>query len=684
MPSEIATQRLKDARAVVGEFESLSPNQLRRLGQRRDFAKHDWNYTKAKCLLDFWTFVKHGAKYPMAHYSGALHGMTKNDPPYPVEYGMSHFLTHWTKEENGIEIPVPMKVVEVSREHCKTQLGPIAFGSWIIGRDPDVRIALRSHILPKAQEILGGLKGLLNKEAYKAVFPWVEPYKVSKRTVQWDKTAIIVDRVNKELRTPTVEAGGVDTQYTGGHYEWLFYDDFETEDSANSIIERAKLENRIRHDVALATGGTRWVIWGTPYNVKAIMAQALRGSGVFEERLYDLFKAPCMYEAIPSALRVEEPWLGPDRVTLHVGDHEFAGPSLNLHQAKVEFYSEHRKDIVTEIREVVDSSSEHVTVNRPFDTTLNEPLSVIVDKFKPTLPERFTLDRFDVFPADFEDTGVARSSLLERKAGLGSHIFQSQFMINPLDPENCLFRRDQIKLVTEEDVPRGNVFTYRTCDLAGPKRRGSKTAIASAIHHESGIYFIHFFIGDKTKTQTLWELFIRMNWLKQNYRQEFKWTSFETAGREEFLREDLTIATRDPNAYFRQIPQYVVAADREFEAGKRMNMSSITVPRGGWASKETRIASMQSTFESNQIHFVSGIEHCEEVIEYVEMYNPAQGEDNEGLDILDCIADHVREGKVPRAVEEKPVVPGSDFLKLQKEAMMRQGMAKASKGQWIA
>ena len=682
MPSDEANGRVRAAEEIVRQFESLTVDEHRRLQERKDYKQLDWEFTKNKCLTDFWTFVQYGARYPMAHYSGALHGVTANKPPYPVAHGMAHFLTHWTVERDGMTIPVQLKVVEVSREHCKTQLGPIAYGAWTIGRDPDICMALRSHVSPKGEEILTGLKGLLRKPSYTAVFPWVKPLVINKRTVQWRADQIIVERVNTEIRTSTVEVGGVEKDFTGAHYHVFMYDDYETEDSANSITERDKLDNRFRMDVNLATGGTKRIMWGTPYHIKAIMNQALRGKGVFEDVIYDLFVAACMYKATENVIRVESPALSDDRCTIWVQDSEFAGPDLALHQAKAEFYSEEQKDVITQIREVVASSHEHIEVNRPFPEKLGKPLSVVVDQFKPTLPEKFTLDHYDVFPNNYEDTGVARTSLVMRKVDLGSHIFQAQMMMNPLDPENCLFRRDQIRKVKMEDVPRENVLAYRTCDLAGSAPTGAKTCALTSIHHSTGIYMVHIFLGFKTKTETLWELFVRMKWLKDTYGLEYKWTSLEEAAREEFLRADLKIAQRDPFSYFVNLGDYKIQAERYFEPGQRMNIPTILVPRGGWASKETRIGSTQPTVEAKEVFIVEGIEHSEEALDAFEMYNPAQGKNNEGLDFLDCFADAVREGRVPREHQEKPHKPGRDFLERQKRAMMATGAHKLAKGSW--
>ena len=620
----------------------------------------------AQCLTDLWTFVQFGVGYPAKHYHERLHGTSLNSPNYPVERGMCGFLQDWTMDDgHGGRKPVLEKWKVAAREHCKTQID-MAHDVWDFVRDTDERIMLRSHKDPAAKEIVAGVQAIILKPQVQWRFPWLKPATERNRRVEWAADRFKLDREDTEIRTSSYEAYGLGSDPTGGHYTKLKYDDYETKDAAESEPLRTKLQDVYNLDNNLGMGGTRTTGSGTPYHPKAMMAQLLTRSGIFEDRDYDLFVAPCTYEALPRELNIHEPILLDDRCTIRCSSEAFptAMETLQFCQARVTFFSPVAKDTVVELREIMWNDGQHIRVKRPFPAYLGQPMLLDIGNRKPTAPNRFTLEPQDILSPDL-DKWINRKSLVSAKAKQGSTVFAAQMDLKPRDPERMLFHSGQVVVVGRDDVPAGEKIYYRCCDLAGPKRQGSRTSILEGFAAKQGLFISHITLGYLTKSDTLWELFYGVKRL-DDLGQAFRETTLEQGpGREEYLAEDLKMAMRDPHEWFQQIGgKHADLASANLEDSGAMPFRIHWLSRGGVEAKNSRIASIEPSLARGDIHVIDGIQHQGDLLDDIDAFDIE--DTTRTNDLLDTLADFVRIAKRPRKPKPKVAAkPGREYWKRQ-------------------
>ena len=215
--------------------------------------------------MDFRTFLRYGCYFgQMKHYDPVLHLGPRGAKHYRSS-GMAEFLESWEMAgAGGMPEPVYTKVMVVNRWNCKTQAA-IAWYVWLLTRDPNERIMLRSHTDVKVHEIMLGLRELLLRERYAKRFTWVRPAMDNKRRKLWSEDAILLEREIEGIRTATVEAYGIKASPTGGHYTRRAYDDWETEQLANSPDLWPKLFETYQLDNNLCNAGCTTLVIGTPY-----------------------------------------------------------------------------------------------------------------------------------------------------------------------------------------------------------------------------------------------------------------------------------------------------------------------------------------------------------------------------------------------------------------------------------
>jgi len=663
---------VQQAEELVAAFEELSDSQVNSILCRANGDSMVDEYVTAKCILNFWWFLKFGVSYPMKHYYAPLHGYG----PHPLTgRGLAKFLEDWTIEEHGATVPVQVQFVVMAREHCKTQEASIAYPLWELARDPNHRILLRSHVDRKAYEILGGIKDIIdNCESFGRRFPWVTPKMERRRRLQWANDRIIIERDDIGIRTSTIEAYGIEADPTGGHYTRRVYDDYETADFTYSEILRARALDVFSLDDNLGTGGSRCLVVGTPYHPAGLIAKAIHGK--LDGLKYGLFYAPDTYVAFPQPYTGGEPVLLEDRVTFRCAGAGFPTVEANLEQcqARITLFSKAAKDTVTEIREIVWNDCEHFRVNRPIPSVLGQPLSFVVGNRKPTAPNRFTLDEVDLYPKSEDAPNVIVRQSLERKRIVqGPFINSCQMKLDPIDPSSKMFNPEHIRWVTEKDFPSERRY-YRACDFATPKETGCFSSILTGFHSEGGVWLTHLAWGNLKPLDILLELFLGHLRI-EDAGHDLIWTSFEGAAIESTLGEFLPSAMADPFKFFSSMGgKYEIAAQQYFEDRGQIFLPKRLLTRGGKESKIRRISSTQPLVEGRSLYVLETMPHRDQFVDELSMFS-MEG-DNGSMDILDCFADIVREGRSARVVEEKKERQPNQFLARQARAIRNNAIRK--------
>lgn len=642
----------------------------RRMESHPKFVPFASEYLSALCLTDFWYFLKYCAYYRgIQHYYEPLHG----------PYGLSGFLQDWSMDDGaGGKTPCTLKMLAISRGHCKTQQASIAYSAWRLARNPGERHMIRSHKDASACDILAGVKNILLSDTFARMFPWCRPALTGSRKTCWSRSAILLHRV-QNLRTNSVHAFGFNSDATGDHFDYGVYDDWETDESAHSEELRAQLFERFDLDENLMEGGPRLGI-GTPYHREGWIQSAIERKNGFQNKRYGLFVRRDVYKAFDECFAGDECELLDDRETFVCRGAGFPTELFDLKtcQAAVSFFSPVVRDTVTELREVVWNDGEHFRVNRPIPRPLGQPVSWKIGNEKPTAPNRCTLDSVNEHPE--ETDGIIRRSLPELRKTMGTRIYSAQMQLNPIDSASLVFNPENIVEVDEADVPRDDISNYRAWDLASSKKTKASTAAVTAVHHHSGVYIVNIYYGNRwSSPDILLELFLgklREESLDRPIQCDF----FENARIEETIGDFIRKAELAPYDFFVAMGgKFRIAAEKflkEYRSGLFVHRREIKRP--GYQSKTMRIQTIQPVVDSGKLHIVKGIDNSDVFWRQVETFSL---DSNDSFDVLDCVRDVVVEGSA-RAVnmdEKKNLV--SEFHQHIRHA--RSGYRRASFGRLV-
>jgi len=669
----VITDRVAYSQNLVDDFNALTKEGWEAMRGHRLFIPFMREYLTAKCVTDFWYFMRFGVyTHAMKHYYPRLHGPD----------GLAGYLQDWTStDEFGQERSVSVKFVVIAREHCKTQIA-IAWDTWQFARNPNFRLLVRAYTKPKAEEILGGVKELLDSPQFKRNFPWVRP-KMKNNSTQpelWQKDRFKLERDDTGVRVPSAEACGLGVDPTGGHFSGCHYDDFEVLENAYSEIGLQDMVDTWHNDSNLRLAGSKTIVCGTTWSRKGIMYNVVNRKGLFEDHNYDIFYRPCVERMDWKPIAGEEPVLFDDRVTIRDTAQAFPTIEGNLEtcQARVRFFSQAARDTVEEIREVVWNDGTHFRVNRPFPHILGQPISYIIGNEKPVAPNRFTLDVIDDHPAEGVTDLLIRKSLPEKKIEQGSLVYSSQMMLDPSDPANMLLNPDKLVVVKPDGLPDGPKRWYRSCDYASDKLGTAYTAMTTGFFHDTGFYITHIAherqMADLDKILELIVGYLRV----QNLGGHLEWTSFEKASLENTLDKFLIEAERDPYKFFNDRGgKYAAYAEQMFKGLNAVRINRLTLGRPSNINKPVRISSQQPYWESGRIHVVVGPGFVDttafEALKDEARYFRLEGK--ESYDILDTLHDLISNGVPPRIPTSK-AQGASKFAQMQRRARFQNAIAR--------
>lgn len=676
------SNRVAYSEALVRDFESLSSDGWRRLRAHKLSQRFLQEYLAAKCVTDFWCFIQYGVyTTTMKHFYEPLHGRN----------GLAGYLQDWTRldEATGVRKNVNVKFVVWAREHVKTQT-TIAWDCWQYARDPNNTLLLRAYTKPKAIQILGGVRELLESDQYRRNFPWVKP-KCKRGTTKpflWQNDQFMLERDDHGKRVPSAEAVGMGVDPTGGHFSLCHYDDFEVKENAESEVLLRELHDTWKNDSNLRLAGNKTVVCGTTWSRKGIIFSVVKRAGDYQNHEFDYSYQPVYVRVFPHPFAGEAATVLDDRLTVRVdgGNFPTAEANLNLCQATLNFFSPAVNDTVDEVREVVWNDGTHFRVNRPFAEMLGQPLTWKVGGEKPAAPNRFTMDSQDIHPPEGETEILARHSIPKKRLEQGSLVYAAQMDLDPSDPANMVLNPEflQIKTVTPESgvpiwsyLPDGPKRWYRTCDWASDLEGTASTAIMEGFRHEQGLFITHITHERKMNdTDKLLELFLG-NRRVERMNGRFEWTSFEKAAIENTLGGFLRQAEIDPYTFFSQFGgKYLAIADKEFGDKKSVQVPRKILPRPSNLSKNARISQQQPMLESRQIHVIVGpgfvsVKTLEALREEMRYFRLDGGDSYDLLDVMHDLVSFTN----PPAKESETRRATNQFEELNRAARLRNSIA---------
>lgn len=627
-------------------------------------------YLTAKCLTDFHTFLRYGVYFhAWAHYDA------------PLFQQMSDFLGTWRREVEGQVSTVSVKFLIVAREHCKSQMA-IAWDAWQFARDPSQSLLVRAYSDNKAQELLAGLKELLLSPAYQRRFLHVRPQtKPNSTSYQlWRDDRIRLERPDAGVRVPSVEAVGLATDPTGGHFDVGHYDDFEVLANSQTESARKKTLEVWRNDDNLFLAGNQRVVCATPWHKDGIVRQVQYRRGELADHDYDVMVVPAELPILPATMKGHEPVLLPDRTTVRdsTADFPHGACDLALCQARLRFYSPAAHDVVEEIREVTWNDATHFRVSRPIPELLGQPISYVIGREKPAAPNRFTLDAVDLTPPGVaRGEALVRASLVGKRRKQGRFIYTMQNLLGQHDPEDLVLNPALIDEV--ETLPEGPKLWYRAIDFASNKKTKASTSMMTGCWMPGAFYITHILYENRLgNTGKLLEMFLGVLRVR-SHGGELTCTFHEEGHIESTLGEEYQLAAKDPHLYFasranvvpfpgirRTVQDYL---DEELPSDANIRILTRSIPRNQKMSKGLRIQTQQPKWDGRQVKILAGCPHKDDLFEQAENFRVESGDP---FDLLDNLADLLMEGRAPTPARGGLTQREGMYAQKNREALLRQ------------
>ena len=177
---------------------------------------------------------------------------------------LHHALDEWFMR--GLESGARRFVAMTPRDHLKTTYFGISYMTWLILNDPEVRILYRMSSATEAEKTLSSISEILKTSQNLAHFFPECVLDPTERKVKDTKDVLRVKRTGI-YREGTIEARGIDSKVTGGHFTHHIYDDLIDENMIDSDQLQSIAINRIKRSDSLFVNpsedieliiGTRW------------------------------------------------------------------------------------------------------------------------------------------------------------------------------------------------------------------------------------------------------------------------------------------------------------------------------------------------------------------------------------------------------------------------------------------
>ena len=177
------------------------------------------------------------------------------------------------EEDDRVVIMAPI-------EHGKSTVLSVAFPLWVLGNNPNARIALVSETHSQAARPLAAVRGhIIQKERLHEVFPWLKPAAGTRE--KWTDSEIVVDRPSLE-KDPSIIALGVLGPLLGARLDLAILDDVVGWDNSLTAGQRTKLVDWFRSTlVGRIVAGGKVVVIGTPWHEEDLL-HVLAGSGEYK------------------------------------------------------------------------------------------------------------------------------------------------------------------------------------------------------------------------------------------------------------------------------------------------------------------------------------------------------------------------------------------------------------------
>lgn len=171
-------------------------------------------------------------------------------------------------------------VVMAPIEHGKSTVFSIAYPLWVLGNNPNARLALVSETFAQAERLLSAIReNILQNARLHEVFPKLKP--ASGAQEKWTNSEIRVERMSVE-KDPSVLALGVNGPLLGARVDVAILDDVVSWENSLTASQRSKLVDWFRSTlVGRIVKDGKIILVGTPWHPEDLL-HVLVNSGEYK------------------------------------------------------------------------------------------------------------------------------------------------------------------------------------------------------------------------------------------------------------------------------------------------------------------------------------------------------------------------------------------------------------------
>jgi hypothetical protein len=164
----------------------------------------------------------------------------------------------------------PRKIICVPRGTMKSTIASIVYPIWLLIRNPDLRILIDSEIYSNSITYLRAIRMHLESEAMVSLFGNFRTDSV------WREDSMLIAQRKKNLKEPSITAGGVGTTRVGQHYDLIIGDDYNSPANTSTKDQSQKVIDHFRYNLNILDPGGSYVIIGTRYGESDLIGWVLQ------------------------------------------------------------------------------------------------------------------------------------------------------------------------------------------------------------------------------------------------------------------------------------------------------------------------------------------------------------------------------------------------------------------------
>lgn len=160
------------------------------------------------------------------------------------------------------------KLICVPRGCLKSSIACVAYPIWLLINNPDLRILIDSELYSNSATFVREIKNHLTAPIFTEVFGnWVGDV--------WTQGEIVIKPRQKNLKEPSVSAGGIGTQKTGLHMDVIVHDDMNSATNSNTLENCKKVIEHFRLNTSILEPHGTMLVIGTRYSASDLIGWIL-------------------------------------------------------------------------------------------------------------------------------------------------------------------------------------------------------------------------------------------------------------------------------------------------------------------------------------------------------------------------------------------------------------------------